>query len=160
MARRFSMENAQIRFKNFSGAPTKVNPAGGKREFALLLSMDMADELAAEGWNVKFLKARNEDEMDIPYIKVKVNYGAISPKIYMVNSRKKILMNPNNIGNLDYAVITNVDITVSGSNYDVMGRQGVSAYVHTMYVTIEEDEFASKYEMLDDDDPEDEIPFE
>ena len=51
---------------------------------------------------------------------------------------------------LDYADIKNVDVVLSPFNYDFAGRTGVSAYVKTMYVTVQEDEFADKYNDEDD----------
>jgi hypothetical protein len=46
---------------------------------------------------------------------------------------------------LDWADIRKVDLTVRPYNYNVQGKTGVKAYLKTMYVTIQEDPWESKY---------------
>lgn len=85
------MENARILFRNFSGNPSKFN-AKGKRTFCLVIDPDMADRLSEEGWNVKFLKPREEGDTPTPYIQVNVGFkddSSKSPKIYMVTRKKR-----------------------------------------------------------------------
>jgi len=155
------LEGARIVFRNFSGKPDKFNPQGGKRGFGLILpDKKFADALVKDGWNVKELQSKDDTEDPTPFLPVKVNYGAISPTIYMVTKRNKTLLNEDTISLLDQADIENIDIIVRPYQYDVRGEQGVAAYVKTMYVVIREDEFASKYNGFDSpiDEP-DELPF-
>lgn len=153
------IENARIVFRNLSGKPDKFNPQGGKRSFSVVIEdHEFANELKREGWNIKqFNPSPDSDEEPAHFISVKVSYNNIPPHIYLCTSKNKTLLNEDTVGQLDYAEISNVDIVITPYQYEMSGRTGISAYVKTMYVTVVEDEFASKYEYDDLDD--EEIPF-
>lgn len=153
------IENARIVFRNLSGKPDKFNPQGGKRSFSVVIEdPEFANELKREGWNIKqFNPNPDSDEEPAHFISVKVSYNNIPPHIYLCTSKNKTLLNEDTVGQLDYAEISNVDIVITPYQYEMSGRSGISAYVKTMYVTVVEDEFASKYEYDDLDD--EEIPF-
>lgn len=149
-----SIENARIIFRNFAGKADKFNPQGGRRGFSVILDHDISQQLAEEGWNVKFLRPRDDEDEPLPYLPVKVNYGAIPPNIFMITSNGKTLLDEKSVATLDYAEISNVDLVIRPYYYDVNGKHGIAAYVKSMYVTIVEDVFADKYRMDDD-----EVPF-
>lgn len=153
------IENARIVFRNLSGKPDKFNPQGGKRSFSVVIEdPEFANELKREGWNIKqFNQSPDSDEEPAHFISVKVSYNNIPPHIYLCTSKNKTLLNEDTVGQLDYAEISNVDIVITPYQYEMSDRSGISAYVKTMYVTVVEDEFASKYEYDDLDD--EEIPF-
>lgn len=155
------IENARIVFRNFSGKPDKFNSQGGKRSFSVVIEDPaFADNLKAEGWNIKqFNQNDDSDEAPAHFISVKVSYNNVPPHIYLCTKKSKTLLTEETVGSLDYAEISNVDIIITPYQYEMNGRSGVSAYVKTMYVSVVEDEFASKYEYDDLDELEDEIPF-
>lgn len=159
MADKIRMENARIIWRNFSGKADKFNPKGGKRSFSVVIEDgELAAQLAADGWNVKQLKPRNEDEETDPNysLQVKVSFDNKPPRIYLVTRNNKVLMNEDTVDSLDYAEISNVDLVIAPYTYDVNGKSGVAAYLKTMYVTVIEDEFADKYDFGDDE----EVPFD
>jgi len=152
------VENARIGFRNFSGKEGKFNPAG-KRNFCWFIDdISLAEKLKSDGWNVKELKPREPDDTPQSYLQVSVNYDNRPPKIVIVTSNGKNVVSEEEVGMLDWAEISNVDLIVTPYNWEFNGRSGIKAYVKSMYITIEEDEFEKKYADAPNDIDED-IPF-
>lgn len=139
------IEGARLIWRNFAGRKEEYNPEG-RRNFCVIINPDSVNELRSLGWPIKERAGRDEEEDSFFYLQVKVKYDRFPPRIYMVTSKKKTLMNEASIGELDYAIIRNVDLVIRPYEYET-GK--ISAYVQTMYVTIEEDEFADKYDFAE-----------
>lgn len=139
------IENAKIIFRNFSGKGDGMYNPPGKRSFCVLLDETSAAELSEDGWNVKTLKPREEGDQPRQYLQVAVSYENIPPKIILITSRGKTLLDATTVSSLDWAEIENVDMTIRPYHWEANGRTGVKAYVKSMWVTIVEDAFESKY---------------
>jgi hypothetical protein len=148
------VENARLIFKNFAGEESKFNRAGN-RNFCVILDGDSAEDLRQMGWNVKALRPREDEDEPIYYLQVTVAFGNFPPKVVMISGKTKTVLDEESIDTLDYAEIANVDLIIRPYHWEVNGKEGIKAYLKTMYVTIEQDVFAGKYDCLDDED----LPF-
>ena len=143
------VENARIIFRNFRGEAGDYNPAGNRNFSVVFDNPEHAEMLRKDGWNIKPLKPRDEDDENPGYyMQVRVNFDILPPTVYMVTRRKKTRLNERTIETLDYAEIKNVDLTIRPRFWDINGKSGIKAYLKSMYVTIEEDEFSEKYDDL------------
>lgn len=142
------IEDARIIWKNFTGAESKFNRPGDRNFCVVIEDPDLISALKDEGWNVKPLKQRDGDE-DLPqnyYIPVSVSYKIRPPKIEMHTSKATIILNEDTVSTLDFADILSIDLVLRPRKYELAtGASGVKAYLKTMHVTIEEDEFGDKY---------------
>lgn len=146
-----TIENAKLIFRNFSGKESKFN-AAGSRNFCVVLDSDLAERLAADGWNIRVLEPRDPDEGPTPYMQVSVKFGNIPPRIVTVANGVRTELNENTVGGLDFADIISCDLVIRPYNWEVNGNTGVKAYVKSMYVNLEVDPFEEKY-MAPSNDP-------
>jgi hypothetical protein len=145
------MEGVRIVFRNFAGKEGMYNREGD-RNFAVLIDDQVAEDLASDGWNVKWLEPRedaDEGEDRQAYLPVSVSWKGRPPTIVLITSRGRTNLDEAHVDMLDWADITNVDLIVRPYHWDVNGKTGIKAYLKSIYVTIEEDELERKYAELD-----------
>jgi len=144
------MEGVRIIFRNFAGKEGQYNREGD-RNFAVLLDDKTAAEMDADGWNVKWLRPREEDEEDATqqaYLPVSVNFKGRPPRVVLITSRGRTNIDEDQIEMLDWADIINVDLIVSPYAWTVNDKSGIKAYLQSLYVTIQEDPLELKYSEL------------
>ena len=141
--KQFMIEDAQLVFRNFAGKEGPYNQSGS-REFSVILPPDVAQEMAADGWNVKQLRG-DEDEAGDFYITVAVNFKNKPPRVVMITSSSRTNLNEESVEVLDYADIQTADLIAVAYNWEVNGKTGIKAYLKSLFVTIEEDELERKY---------------
>lgn len=145
-------EDARIIFRNFAGKEGPYN-AKGNREFAVVISdPEVADAMAADGWNVKQGKESPDGDVRDPYLTVKVSFDVFPPNVYMITSRGRTRMTEDMIEMLDWSDLKTVDLIVRPYSWNVNGKDGVKAYLKTMYAVIEEDDLDKKYADVPDAD--------
>lgn len=142
-----TIENCRIAFRNFAGKEDKFN-AAGSRNFALLLTEQEAVDLAELGWNVKYLKPRDDEPQGQAFLKVKLSFDKKPPKILLVTTRGKSYLDEESVDSLDWVDIEQADITLNPYEWDVNGATGVTAYVKTLIVKPVEDYLEMKWDRM------------
>jgi hypothetical protein len=146
------MEGVKIIFRNFEGKEGQYNRAGD-RNFAVLLDAGVAEAMSTDGWNVKWLKPREdaeEGEEPQAYLQVTANFDkGRPPRVVMITTRGRTNLDENTVEMLDWADIQNTDMIVRPYEWSVNGKTGVKAYLQSIYVTVEEDDLERKYAEMD-----------
>lgn len=143
------IENGQIIFRNFSGKESKYNREGCRNFCVVIGESDLTQKLMDDGWNVRSLPPRDEDEDLKYYLPVTVNFMNIPPKVLMITRKSKIRLTEESVDSLDFAEIKNADIVIRPYHWNVNEKTGIKAYLKSLYITIDEDAFAEKYEDID-----------
>lgn len=140
------MEGAEVVFRNFTGKEGPYNREGD-RNFCVILPPDLADQMAADGWNIKQLRGREEGDDPKAYIQVSVSFKRRAPLLVMITSRGRTTIEDEEDCELfDYVDIQNVDLIIRPYNWEMNGKTGVKAYLQSFYITIREDALMLKYQ--------------
>ena len=136
------IDDARIIYRNFSGEGSKFNREGD-RNFSLIIDDPaVADELVAQGWNVKIREPREEGDNPFIHLPVKVKFNDRGPRIYLITGDRRNELDEESVGILDNIDIISVDLDIRPYDWEVNGKTGRTAYLHSMRVIQEVDRFA------------------
>ena len=143
MAEKFKIENAELPKwpTNFSGRVSDMNPNGFRTFCVKIPDPEIAQIMAADGYNVKHHDPRDGDEKDdFDYLQISVSWARFEPLVVMCGSNgKQIKLNESNVGQLDDETILSVDVVISPYHYhNKLGRSGVIAFAKELWVTIDD----------------------
>lgn len=151
-----TIENAQLIFRNFTGREGQYNEEG-VRSFGCILPDDVADVMKEDGWNVKYLKPREEGDVPKPWVPIAVSYRNRPPRIVLIAKRMnhetgeleqvRTSIGEDLVQMLDFADMANVDLIINPFQWgpNSRGDSGVKAYLKSIYVTIRMDALEEKY---------------
>jgi hypothetical protein len=149
-----TLEDVNIVFRNFSGAEGPFNKAGD-RNFGLLIGPEDAEAMAADGWNVKYLKPREEGDDAQAWLKIKVNFSGRPPRVVLITEngqgeKSKTPLDESMVSILDWAPIETVDLIINPYEWSVNGNTGITAYLQSIFVTMAQDDLEKKYANVPD----------
>ncbi len=134
-----TIKDAKLLFRNLAGREAPPFNSAGDRNFHVVLTPELAQELTERNWRVKQLKPRDDEEGDF-HLKVKVNYkSGRPPRVVLVTSDGRSELGADEVALIDSADIANADMVLNGWYNDMAGG-GYSAFLKTLVVTIREDE--------------------
>ena len=139
------MDDARIIYRNFSGVGTKFNREGDRNFSVVIPDPQIAEDLAKDGWNVKIKPPRDEDDSPFMHLPVKVKFNDRGPNVYLVSGSNQVKLDEDSVSCLDDIDISSVDLDIRPYDWDVNGKQGRTAYLHSIRVIQEVDRFARRF---------------
>lgn len=157
MIREFkNVKGADIIFRNFSGGPDVYSKGkdAGVYFHMKITDASVADELMRDGWNVKLMKKRHDDDPDEWHVKMNINFNSrVKPIVQSQTFGKNGLTRetPESIGDFDQVSIKYVNMECADWEYEP-GKKSV--YVNKMKIV-------ANPSIFDDDENGDEgVPWE
>lgn len=139
------IDDARLAYKNFSGEASKYNREGDRNFSVVIPDTELADQLVADGWNIKQRPPRDEDDTPFIHLPVKVKFNERGPVVRLVSGSKTVILNERQISCLDRIGMETVDLDIRPYDWEVNGKTGRAAYLHAMRVVQEVDRFADQY---------------
>lgn len=145
--------NANGNWSNFSGRKTKVNPNGGKRTFNIVLPEDVALELRDEGWNIKMMQPRDDQEDILYFTEIVLNMEKkVEPDVYLctewAGKKKKTRLHGDDVGQLDDIRFAHADVNI----YPHMHDKGIKGHCNQLVVIqAKNDLFDGRYDEYEED---------
>lgn len=160
-AKEFTVENARIIFSNFEGKEKTFNKEGNRNFAVVIDDLDMVEELREDGWLLKPLKPRNEEEEDHPRFQLPVainypkDYESLWPTVLVANpTTKKITkLGQDEIKMLDWIDYTDATVVIRPRRWtDDSGKMRIKAFLKEIAVTLVSNPIEEKYSDYEYDD--------
>ena len=142
------IDDARIIYRNFSGEGSKYNREGDRNFSVLIDDQEIADRLIEDGWNIKIKPPRDEDDIAFMHLPVKMKFNDRGPNVYLQSGRNRRRLDEESVSILDNVDIVSVDLDIRPYDWEVNGKTGRTAYVHSICVTQEVDRFRIEDEEL------------
>lgn len=137
----YEIEDARMIWTNFAGKEGDYN-AEGRRNFNLVLDEQSANELLADGFNVKYKEPKAEGVDPIWTLKVNLNCkGYNPPDVQIKNDHGIRKLDEESVAILDFASIEKCFVRFSPYHF----KDNVSAYLQTLLATIHESEYENSF---------------
>lgn len=136
------IDDARIIYRNFSGEGSKFNREGDKNFSVIIDDQEIADTLIEHGWNVKIKEPREEGDEPFIHLPVKVKFNDRGPRIYLITGDRRNELDEESVAILDNVDILGVDLDIRPYDWEVNGKTGRTAYLHSMRVVQEVDRFS------------------
>lgn len=150
------IDDARIIYRNFSGAPSQFNREGDRNFAVVIPDQEIADALIEQGWNVKIKPPREDQDTPFMFLSVKVKFNDRGPNVYLKTGHALNKLTEETVGMLDDVDIVSVDLDIRPYDWEINGKTGRTAYLHSMQVTQQIDRFAAQFA---DEEAEDEVPW-
>lgn len=150
------IDDARIIYRNFSGAPSQFNREGDRNFAVVIPDQEIADALIEQGWNVKIKPPRDDQDTPFMFLSVKVKFNDRGPNVYLKTGHALNKLTEETVGMLDDVDIISVDLDIRPYDWEINGKTGRTAYLHSMQVTQQIDRFAAQFA---EEEAEDEIPW-
>lgn len=162
------LKGYKITFKNFAGRESSngYNRAGN-RNFCVVLDDETAQQMLADGWNVRIKQFDDGSHRNTLQVAVRYDIERFRPRVVMVTPKgngkfHKTLLNEDTVAELDSATVTSASMILNPSPWhNAMGNGGIKAYLTTGYFVIEKDPFEDDFPSDDENENEDyeDVPF-
>lgn len=130
----------------------------GDRNFALIIpDRQLADDLIANGWNVRIKPPREEGDDPFMYLPVKVKFNDYGPKVYLVTGKRMNRLDEDSVSMLDHISMRQIDMDIRPYDWTVNGKDGRTAYLQSIRVVQDIDRFEEEY--AEEEHPEEDCPF-
>ena len=150
------IDDARIIYRNFSGAPSQFNREGDRNFAVVIPDQEIADALIEQGWNVKIKPPREDQDTPFMFLSVKIKFNDRGPNVYLKTGHALNKLTEETVGMLDDVDIDSVDLDIRPYDWEINGKTGRTAYLHSMQVTQQIDRFAAQFA---DEEAEGEIPW-
>ena len=131
--------------RNFKGKEGVYNREG-ERSFVMEVPYALAQEMIADGWNLKVSKQSDVDsEYEPTYllnVDVSYRFRELAPYIVKITNGRHMELEEEDLSQLDGADIEKADLFLRGSEWEP-GR--IKAYLKELYVTVKPNALREKY---------------
>lgn len=144
------IDDARLIFKNFSGRQTQYNREGDRNFSILIEDEELANQLIEDGWNVKVREPRDEGDLPLMHLPVKVKFNERGPKVRLQSGANRVLLDEESISLLDNAYLISCDLDIRPYDWVIQEgtkneKRGRTAYLQSILATQEVDRFDDRF---------------